>query len=263
MTLSCEAWLPPTALFDGVLGDRAFGWTRQWEKRWFRSPKAVSMRVSARGDAPAARTTAWGTRGDGLVLSIEDETVLRLACELLGIRRRPRRMSNTDMRLLRAVSEACLRDLLAHIASGFGLAEELSAIDVGDLKAHARSAAMRFTVSINGLPRGFDIYLSQNAAVAGRKAQIAPPREPHPLGTRRSAAEAQEIAVGACIGWSQVALGELRSLEPDDVVVLDGAFGTDLELLINGRRTVDPGVELARSGSALVLRERKISVRAA
>lgn len=263
MTMSCEAWLPPLALFDGVLGDRALGWTRQWEKRWFRSPKGVSVRVSARGDKPAARTAAWGTADGGLVLAIEEEVVLRLAYALLGTRKRPRQLPSPDLRLLRAVSEACIRDLLSRLAVGFGLAKELSAVDIANLKLRAHSAVVHFSAGISGLPRGFDIYLSQDAAVAARKAQIGSPREPRPLGARKSAIEAQEIAVGACIGWSRLALGELRSLELEDVLVLDGAFGKDLELLINGRRTIDPGIELIRAGSTLALRERKIGARAA
>jgi flagellar motor switch/type III secretory pathway protein FliN len=260
---SCQAWLPPIALFDGVLSEKIGGWTRRWEQRWFREPKGLSIRVSAGGGASSTRPAVWGTPCGGLVLALEEAALHRLACTLLGIRKPPRKISTADWRLLRSVSDACIRDLISDLAGGLGLSKDVVEVAAPEFQTYARTAIMRFAVNSGALPRSLDVYLGQDAAVGARKAHAPAPREPRVLGTRRSAIEAQEIRVGACIGWGQVELADLCSLAPNDVLVLDGALGKELVLLINGRRTTDPGIELIQTGSALVLRERASDARAA
>ncbi|HEV7690399.1 MAG TPA: hypothetical protein VGO52_06240 [Hyphomonadaceae bacterium] len=263
MMSSSQAWLPPIALFDGVLSGRVGGLVAQWEKRWIGRPKGLSTRIAAEGAIVKAHTAAWGTHCGGLVAAIEEAALVRLACQLLCIKNPPKKMQEADAHLLRSVGEACLRNLLTDLAAGLGLSGEISAVEPTDLPGLARNPAMRFILNPASLPRGIDLFLSQDAAVSARKMHLAPPREPRPLGARRAAAEAQEIRVGACIGWGQVGLSDLRSLMPDDVIVLDGALGKDLVLHVDGRATADPLIELAQSGPALVLRERKMTTRAA
>ena len=82
MTLSSRAWLPPIALFDGVLSGRVGGLVAEWEKRWLGRPKRPSTRVAAEGAVTKARSIAWGTTCGGLVAAIEEATLLRLASQL-------------------------------------------------------------------------------------------------------------------------------------------------------------------------------------
>jgi flagellar motor switch/type III secretory pathway protein FliN len=251
------------ALFDGVLGANALGRVRLWNKRWFKSPKDVAVKVAAGGREVAGNSFAWGTACGGLALGLEKDTLLRTACTLLNIRKLPGKPSAADLRLLHAVSEACIRDLLSEVVAGLRLSKEVSAIALPAFRELGREAVMRLVISIPILSKSIEVYLDQDVAVSARKAQMAPAREPRTLGAMKSAVDAQEINVGACIGWGRAPLAELSSLEPDDVLILDEALGKDLALLINGRRTSDPGIELVQTGSTLALRERKAGSRAA
>ena len=262
MTVTHREWLPDMALFDGVLRARVLECARVWSRRWFTAPKDISVKVEAGGHTSRAIVTGWGTPCHGVVLGLDEDTPLRLACALLKIRTPSDRLSAVDSRLLRGVSAACIGDLMSVLAAAFGLPKEtgpLAALDVRDI---GRTAAMRLTLAVPAFSRHFVLYLSQDKTVSARKAQIPPAREPRKLGVLRSAVEAQEVKVGACIGWARTPLADLRSLEPDDVMVLDEVLGKALTLLVNGKATTDSGIELVQAGSTLVLRERKAESRA-
>ncbi len=251
MTVEPQAWLPAPALFDGVLADRVGGVVEAWRRRWLAAPEKSSLRFQAGGTLSASQT-GWRSSCGRLLVLCDRQAELRLAAAMLGMRPRANRAS-ADLALLNRLAEEAIAGLftmLADVLRSGATAERMTK----EIKDGARdiSVALQFNVSGPG-GRLFDVHVTPEAAVAGRKAAIVSGRSAPQLGRRQDAIARQDVRVGAIAGSGQIELSELRSLAVGDVLVLDRKVGDRFDLTMNGRRIASGDLRLRHDGKHLLL----------
>jgi hypothetical protein len=247
-----EAWLPAPALFDGILTDRVTGVVYAWRKRWLSTPGKASVRLQA-GVKLATSRAGWASACGGLQIVAGQQGQLRLAAGMLGLRRTRAKAASADLALMDRLSGEAISNLIGMLAGIFQTqpkAERLKRIPTEDF--HEISIAMQFAVST---PAGrlVDVHVTPDAAVSGRKAQIASRRAPSPLGRRQDAVRRQTVRIGAFAGAGEIGLAELRTLAVGDVLVLDRMIDESFDLTLNDRRMTHRDLDIRRDGRSLLV----------
>jgi flagellar motor switch/type III secretory pathway protein FliN len=258
MSLKGRAWLPDSAMTDGVLCMNLTEQAIDWSQRWFGSAPGVLVRFRTNADAIRSPMGAasWETACQRLNLTLERPGQLRIAAAMLKLKLKQvkSKLADPDVRLLRDLAGACIEDLIQRASGVFSLDKNVrkAAEQFSDTMG---ADCVWYSISIGAIGRSLDLRIDHDAVIAARKSLILGEARTLPaLGRREDAVARQSIRVGARIGSGSIGLVELSSLARGDVLVLDAGLGDRLDLTINGVVEAGAACELKQDGADLGLR---------
>lgn len=230
MTLAARAWLPATALSDGVLAAALSERAYSWAMRWFADAKLSDLEIAPRAAATCtAKSALWFASVDaGLNGSIDPQALHNLGRKLMRVETGLQKPTAADQQLFRDLGAACFEDFLRGAAQLLLLTPRIVAADIPPTEARR----LRFSACVAGV--AFDLYVDDAVAALARKALVGESGEQPALGARAQAIRAQSVKVGAMIGTSQVRLADFYALEAGDVVVLDRGADDEVSLTVDG-----------------------------
>lgn len=251
MTPAPRPWLPPNALRDAKLTDALRTEGDRWAAKWFTSPKPVSVRMNeVRGRSVAGDGACWRHPGGGLQLVMSSTAHVPIACSMLGLETGAQKLSAQDHALLREVAGACARDFILSTARLFccdPAAQPAASLDA--------TASLSFAFSLGPASQLLELFVDEDLAITARRALSSEDRRAlAPLSDRREAIGRQSIDVGALIGTGKLGLGDLRTLAPGDLLVLDRGPADFVELAIDGTARPDTRCAIAEDGPVLRMR---------
>jgi flagellar motor switch/type III secretory pathway protein FliN len=256
MSPKARAWLPDSAMTDGVLCMNLTEQAIAWSQRWFGSAPGVSVRFRANADAIRSPLGAasWETACQRLNLTLERPGQMRIAAAMLKLKQVKSKLADPDLKLLRDLAGACIEDLIQRASGVFSLDRNVRKA-AEQFSDDAGTDCVWYSISIGAIGRSLDLRIGHDAVIAARKALIAgEPRPQRALGRREEAVARQSIRVGVRIGSGSIGLSELSSLARGDVLVLDAGLGDRLDLTINGALEAGAACELKQDGADLGLR---------
>ena len=217
-----QAWLPRSALEGERAAAPFVSAVRDWTSTWFLGP---GWRPA--GAFSPAEAGEWSVlREDGMTsLLARPGALLDLAFAILG--HQPRGdLTDADKRLLRRLASRALDDLHARIVALFpdGLRK----------LAHARGGA-RLALGIGSqMDEGLAITVDSASLAALTRAAYAPSGTPARLSSRREAVMGETVRIEAMLGRASLAIQQIDTLEPGDIVMLDTSAGGSVQLVIDG-----------------------------
>lgn len=215
-------WLPEAAI-DAGLDRTVAAIAGDWSAHWL---PAGALRSLARNLVASDADMAWLAAGGSVAVGLTTAARRTLGLALLAAPADATIAGAADRRMIDAVVDAALADLVARLAAA---AQET-----------ARPAAARQRPALDDTrqrPLGFDhqplvtILIGQGAAVTMARPTRAPSPRP-PLPTLSTALAPQCVSIGARVGGCTLTLAELAALAPGDVVLLDRAVTETADLTL-------------------------------
>jgi flagellar motor switch/type III secretory pathway protein FliN len=166
-------------------------------------------------------------------LAVPAPSLARLRGKALDIRVSLRPETERDASLLRGFETRMMADLASRVetALGIGMAGRNAATSAADPWALGASAICGIVAEADGA-EAVRLAVPLEHVVAFRKAGLAPPRRRRASARREDALRPGKVGVEARLGSAELNIGELRSLAPGDVLVLDRGLDEPTELLI-------------------------------
>lgn len=229
---TARPWLPPGA-FDAGLAERALApAVARWSAKWFAS---VELALSGAFARWAGEAGEWQTLENSLALSANEEAQVELAALMLGAAPDAKAIKPADRALLLSSVQPCLRDLESELAGVFELPRNLP----WEKRASPAEFEDARIVSLGVRGRPALLRLAVDAVLLVPLIRsAAPPDGPKPrLASLDRSLEKQEIYVSALIGRSTIALADLATVGPGDVLRLDRAAEDPVALAIDHKVT--------------------------
>jgi hypothetical protein len=236
MNMACRNWLPSGALGGGAV-DRLIAETSgQWSDHWF--ARRLMRRVGGsaaldRAELGRMRDLQLRYADSGLALALEDDARIVIARMMLDEPADREARTEADEDLVDRLAAACIDDLCARLAAGFGLGRNL-AWRRGSVEALPFAEACVFALGPSDNAPTVRLLVGHELAAGIVRSSAKPGRKPAPLRPLAEALGKQNIGLSAAVGRCQLSLGEFAGLAPGDVLVLDAATGGTLPLAIDG-----------------------------
>lgn len=250
--MHARPWLPANATKDGVLTRALTDVAELWAARWFSAPKPISVRMSeaARQSLPS-ESTRWVSPGGGILLALSPSAHTPIGCALLNLETGAQKLSSNDHSLLQRLSHKCVEDFANDVARLFGTAP------LARLDQREQLSGLRFSYTLGAASQLLDLFVDESHAISARRSLITTATitgAARPLRSRKEAIAQQKIRVGAMIGSSQLGLGDLRTLQCGDVLVLDRGPADRLNVAIDGAARRETACTITRDGGELLMR---------
>jgi len=222
MTDGACAWLPANALTDERMRDDfnqvVVAWSARWSLQGAMSVKTVSGAASGPVSVPSGST---GRIGGPISLEWSSRQARRLAGWALGGQPEGVSLSAPDRAVLEALGEEIAIDLTDSLARRFSIgvanANDQNCDRPGEIQllVEGPDRTIRFRVFVPAAPL---IRYRKSGCMA-----VAPVRQP--LSFPASTLTGADVNFDVILGRSDLSLREVRSLEPDDVLVLATRVG--------------------------------------
>jgi len=229
---AARPWLPESALSGDfarrILAELISNWSAKWISAGAVAVAEGFRPVAAAPFADGGRTLA---HPEGLALWTSDETELALAGMMLDRRIERGELQEADRALVIGLAERALDDLGAALASAFGLGHgrlqrgTTARVSGWDAPCRARLAAADQVLVELVAETDLLVGLIRNAA--------APDTSGHVL-SLSDGLRNQVVEVGAILGRSRARLDELATLQPGDVLLLEGDLSEPVEVAFDG-----------------------------
>jgi flagellar motor switch/type III secretory pathway protein FliN len=219
--MSAREWLPDGALPGRALSAALEEAVERWSKAWFADRPLALRRIDSAAPAPCGGGTLARR---ALAAGAQDQAGTPADTALLAA---------LERRILADLEETALGAVTGRRPAS---AEAVLSVQVGDSDGDLASVA-----------------ISREAAIRFRKGAMPAPRKRPQVAQRRRALGSVRVAVEARLGSAEVALAELRSLAPGDVIVLDRALSEPAELKVRGRLLARATVDEAEDGMTLTI----------
>ena len=230
--IPARSWLPQSALRDGVLTDALTACVQTWTDRWFAAPIKPQLRLGFGPGQEDAEETAWETTDGGMTLVASRRSQLHVALAMLGITPPVAKPSSADHIFFGRLTAPAFEDLIRDAAQA--LSTPPTSRKCATPRSQAQETTLKFSVALDQEPHVLEFYIEEPAAIAARRARLAPAHPSPSLARRSEAIAKQSIEISALIGRCTVTLAELRSCSCGDVLVLDRLTQDHLELVIDG-----------------------------
>jgi flagellar motor switch/type III secretory pathway protein FliN len=255
-----RAFLPESALADGVLLHLLRDMFEQWTAKWLPAAAARPLGLFAAEAAPSRRAQAaqWLLLEPELALGFEGEALATLASLMLGEPIDKRALTNADRSVLDRLGGAAIDDLCRRAAETFRLPRLAQWQRGRPLPAGLCEGAVSYAFGTDPEAPLIGLVAAADLAVALRKGCVrtAPRRvAPRPMD---EALSRQPVSLSARLGRCELALQDFAGLCAGDVVVLDRNQIEPLDLVVDC--SVDIGTcVIAAEGDACSLKILEIS----
>lgn len=257
MSLPVREWLPAEArgVGDAVAPAVVRVAISSWASKWFgRGEVEISSRAVRPGRAgPGA--TGWRSRG-AVGTSLSAPATLRLAG--LALDAVPERMvlAEADRDIIGRLTAEIAADLAGAIERALGLDPPTVERPSRDGDPLREDGGLELGILDGAGQLLLEIAIPAASLVPRRKASLELPRRDRlPLTGVAAAIDSTAVRVGARLGTASLSLGELATLGPGDVLVLDRPIedGASLSLLPGGRPFARASIASDDDGFALLL----------
>lgn len=235
--------MPPDAIKSAFDQIDLCGIVADWCSTWLGYGAIGAAETWQEEDVPEEGTTI--VSGDGLAgLWLGPDLRMTLQSRIFGSPPYGNLLTDADTDLLEKAIDTCLQDLCTRLSVALVL-------DRGTPWHRGKPAGL---YRISAVGKDLSLIVSTGLAIDRLKASIAA-QKPPPLQARLDEALSRgEVRVGAWIGACQLTLAELKSLMPGDVLTLDRAITSNVQITIDGERTSLPCQLVAeQDGLTLVL----------
>lgn len=225
-------WVPDTALNAScVLGalDEALS---AWSRRWF-VEGLIRRRGLEAADAPNGSLAVWAAQTPRLALSLSDTQRAHLTGLATDMAVDRLEAASDDQALLETVATALSDDLVRTLDAALG--EGVSAAGAG---LDGPSGLFRMTLVDDRGRSVASVWLSRAALAASRLAHLPGRRGAPRLCALREALGETAVTLTIRLGAAELGLGDVQSLAPGDVVVLDRALDDALAVLADVNTSV-------------------------
>ncbi|WP_425999049.1 FliM/FliN family flagellar motor C-terminal domain-containing protein [Caulobacter sp. DWR1-3-2b1] len=228
MTRQARSWAPPSIAESPALRAKVAEAVSDWSFAWFaRFRLTVGRWDIVRGD-PWTGVEGVRVEGQALGLARGERAAQRLHERAFGVDLSATPLSEADRRVVDGFAREMFDDLLA------GLERALS---LGDFRPEA-AATWDGGIKIGLTDDSGAVLVWLVAPLAAVlpicRSALAPPRPRAPPLGRRAALAAAAVRLDVILGSADLTIGELRTLAPGDVLVLDRGLHDPVALVIPG-----------------------------
>lgn len=230
MTARAQEWLPDEALVDHRLKLVADETLLRWSERWLGQASGYThskFKLIKPAVAAPISVAEWRQSSAGMDCNWSETLGTRLGLAIVDAKDRKSQLSASDKALLVELAWDALSDLADMIRKGL----HIGPMAVADSQSSLGLIEWQVRHTEKHLP-DLALRLSASAFVAARKAIIGTKIfERETSGPLSLACADAKVKVKAILGDARISWGELKTLEPGDVVVLDQLMADSFPLL--------------------------------
>jgi hypothetical protein len=234
MNVQPHAWLPQDAIAPERIQPAIDELMAEWGRAWLAESRPT-LKPAFQDDWLSTSTSAnWRSCADVASLELTPTVQAVIAGAMLGVTVPSGSLQAAERTIVEDVARAAADDLLVRFARLTGLKAE--ACELSD-QAIDLSRCSWWSVGLGVGRRGFKFALSDVALMTISKQALAPARRSRSVSLREALA-LHQIRVSATLGHCALSLADLKGLAVGDVVVLDRAVESPLEIHVDGRPSV-------------------------
>jgi hypothetical protein len=249
-------WLPVQAWVDGVIEARIRAQMETWMESWI-SPYLPDKLSIYRYDIvhPLQQTDRFEGLNGHLLLIMDDDTLVQLGLEILGVIASPESLNAHDKLLLSRLAHKAVTALCEQFEQTFGPAVTGAS---SDKLLNVPQTPFVFTVNIStdiSMLMGF----SHRLATWLRLSELPEDAIIGKLHATRCAVRSAPANITAYFGTVEAEIDELRKLGVGDVIVLDRTVDDAVDIIIDetGIQAACARLSQSKAGLELVLMEPK------
>jgi len=237
MSDSAKAWLPREALDAAPVRQRVAGAVEAWSGKWFAAGGLAATGFEALRPGSPCRASGWRVYGSAVALAAGAPAMIPLAGLALGADPGRLVLSEVDRDIIGRFTTRIAADLALSLEQALGLDPPE---DPGDIAVEDAlpDGGLLFGLADGAGAQVLHAAIPTAALVGFLKSTIKPARRPRPAVSRLARAiGATPVQIEARLGATTLPLGDLASLTPGDVLILDRpvAAGAGLTLLRSNR----------------------------